>query len=341
MQIATRVIKHSIPWLITAVALYFAFKGIDWDAFFNHLKQASGTWLLGAVLLTIASYAIRAYRWLWLFPKKVPTYLDAYKILILGFLMNNVLPARAGELVRAHFGAKISGEKRTLVLATVASERLADGLTISLMFVIFAISIGDAGLSKNFLYVAFAFGIATLGVITVLALREPIFKIISKLVGKFDSKASQYTLSRMQLFIEGLSPLCSLSRVPYITVLSAITWSVELGVFYFVSEAYGSPLTLSQCVLFLVAVNFSSLIPAAPGGIGVIEAITKAVLVSLGMDNEHALSLVITQHVIQYVCIGIPGAIILITLKQSLSDLQHEAESSLSDTDQTEPQPSV
>ena len=53
-------------------------------------------------------------------------------------------------------------------------------------------------------------------------------------------------------------------------------------------------------VIFLVTVNFSSLIPAAPGGIGVIEAVTKAVLVSVGVDPELALALVITQHVMQY-----------------------------------------
>lgn len=334
MQIALRVIRHSIPWIITGVALYFAFRGLEWDAFFNHLKQADPTWLIVAVLLTASSYAVRAYRWLWLFPRNVPKYVDAYRILILGFLMNNVLPARAGELVRAHFGAKISGDKRTLVLATVASERLADGLTISLMFVVFALSLGDAGLSKDFLYVALAFGAVTVTVLAVLALREQIFKVIARAYEKFDSKASKYTLSRMHLFIEGLSPLCTLPRVPSIVSLSAVIWSVELGVFYCVSQAYGAPLTLPQCVLFLVAVNFSSLIPAAPGGIGVIEAITKAVLVSLGMDNEHALSLVITQHVIQYVCIGIPGAAILFTLKQSLSQIQEEAENAPSEAEQ-------
>ena len=73
-------------------------------------------------------------------------------------------------------------------------------------------------------------------------------------------------------------------------------------------------------VLFMVAVNFSSLIPAAPGGIGVIEAVVKTVLVSVGIDAELALAMVITQHIMQYLVVGIPGAAIMMTWRDKLQE---------------------
>jgi uncharacterized membrane protein YbhN (UPF0104 family) len=86
--------------------------------------------------------------------------------------------------------------------------------------------------------------------------------------------------------------------------------------------AFGGSITLSGTVLFLVAVNFSSLIPAAPGGFGVIELIAKSVLVSAGVASpELALSMVLAQHVIQYAVIGIPGAFLLSNLRSQLADM--------------------
>ena len=80
------------------------------------------------------------------------------------------------------------------------------------------------------------------------------------------------------------------------------------------SNSFSADLSFLACVVFMVAVNFSSLIPAAPGGIGVIEAVATAVLVGIGIEKELALSMVITQHAIQFMMIAIPGLIIFLSL---------------------------
>jgi len=240
--------------------------------------------------------------------------------------MNNILPARAGELVRAHLGSKVVGKPRTLVLATIASERLADGLAISLMFAIIIMWLGpghlDPEYARNLTYVAYLFVAVAVGVIAVLSLRSKIFAFTDKVSERLDHKASTYTFSRVQTFIHGLSPLCSPRRAAKIAVWSVAIWLVELGAFACVAAAYNSPLSLSATVLFLVAVNFSSLIPAAPGGFGVIELVAIKVLTSAGVEpKELALCMVLTQHIIQYIVIGIPGAFLLSTLRSQLKDM--------------------
>lgn len=320
-------IKKSIPWLITVLAIYYAFRGLNWSFFFQKVVSANFTLLFLAVILTITSYLLRAFRWKYFFPSRSFSYTKSFKILILGFFMNNILPARAGELVRAHLGAKVGKLERTLVLATIASERLADGLTISLMFLFsvnFLPSIYNYSINLPFgLYlVSYLFAFICFSVLIVLFLRVYIFRILDIFNAKLNHKIVRYITSRVKIFLNGLEPLFNIKRLPPILFFSLSIWLVELSVFYIIGKSYSVELDIIQSVVFMVAVNFSSLIPAAPGGIGVIEAVAGVTLVSLGYTQEVALALVLSQHIIQYLVIGIPGAVFMIQLKDNLNLLK-------------------
>lgn len=312
-----------LPWLITGLALFLAFRDIDLNSLWSTLLSANAFWLLAAAFMTSLSYLFRSRRWQFLFPNPVLSYLNSVRVLFLGFFMNNVLPARTGELVRAHIGSVVSGEKRTLVLATVASERLLDGLMLSLFFLMFSIHSGAGELSRNILYVAGLFLVVAIAVALTLWQRARIFSVLDRLQDKVDTKTTRYTYDRVQVFVNGLSPLCTWRILPVIFLSTLLVWIVELSVFVCIIHAYNTSLTLSHTVLFLVAVNFSSLIPAAPGGIGVIEAITKTVLVSVGVDGNIALSMVMSQHLIQYLIVGIPGILIMLFWDKSVSRVKN------------------
>ncbi len=332
MPRAGKVVSHGLPWLITAGALYYAFQGIDWQTLVAHIGEADIFWLSLAVCLTISSYLLRSRRWIVLFPEHVLDFWNAVRVLFLGFFMNNILPARAGEFVRAHMGARLARQTRTLVLATIASERLVDGITISLMYILFAFGIGDSSLSDDFFVVAGIFAAAGTMVVLLLFTREHVFRLADKISSSFNHKASSYALDKLKLFINGLSPLTCSFRLPKIIAWSIVVWSVELIVYKCVTLALSSDLSFSQCVLFLVAVNFSSLIPAAPGGIGVIEAVGKWALVSMGVSPELALTMVIAQHAVQYLVVGLPGAVIMLNWKKILDQVRQEEDYDQSST---------
>ncbi len=312
------ILSRYIPWVITIVALYFAFKGIDPQTLKRSLLEAKLSSLVLALIFTVFSYVFRARRWQYLFSKPVFKFKQSLEILFLGFFMNNVLPARTGEIVRAHMGAKASGEKRTLVLASIALERLLDGIMLSALFLLFATRIGDEELSTNMSYVAILFATALLGVAVLLLSKNLILGIIEKFHNRSPSKTSDYLLDRVEVFLNGLSPLFSLRNAPILIFWSLVVWFIELCVYLFVGNAFSVPLSLPYAVLFLVTVNFSSLIPAAPGGIGVIEAVTTTVLVSLGIEKEIALAMVFSQHLIQYIVVGVPGAFAMLKFKPKL-----------------------
>jgi uncharacterized protein (TIRG00374 family) len=222
--------------------------------------------------------------------------------------MNNVLPARIGELVRCHSLGTRTGQSRTFVLATVAAERLADGLTISAIFGLsFYLSAIPGNKTHYIGIVALLFlGISILTVMGIVY-RETIFKIFNKIDQRLNKKGVSFLIAKIIRFISGLEPLLEKQLIVRVDFLSILVWGIEIFAYFLISLAFKETLDFGILTLFLAAVNFSSLIPAAPGGVGVIENFASKALSGAGVNYEAAVAMVVTQHAIQYIAVGIPG----------------------------------
>lgn len=297
--------------VISGACLIWLFSSVELSLIIEQLKNANYGLMFFAIVITALSYLLRSFRWIYFFERAKPSFATAFCCLIYGFFMNNVLPARMGELVRAHVGGRLMKLSRAHILATIAAERLADGLMISLIFAVcYLTSNQEIYHHSGLLYVSYLF--LAISVLTGLALSQQkiVFHCMEKLSTAFPGKLSQYSFRRMKRFMEGLAPLYQIRRLLLIASFSVIIWAIELFVYYLVSRAFNVNLSLSALSIFLVAVNFSSLIPAAPGGIGVIEAFATFVLTKIGVPKETAFAMVAIQHLIQILVVGIPGAFV-------------------------------
>jgi len=307
----SRLLGVAFGLICSGAAIFWLFHSVEKDQIFAHVKEVRIGNLLIAVLLTSFSYLLRAWRWPKFFASPSLSFLDSFRCLIVGFFMNNTLPARMGELVRAHLGGRAAGVSRTTVLATIAGERIIDGLTISALFAIlftFGARSEEIQHAQGLYLVALFFALASGGIVVTILFRRAIFDLLERLSAKFSGKASNFTLIRIRRFIEGLEPMLWPPRLAVILLTSIVVWTVELAVYWQVGLAFSQNLSLGAVALFLTAVNFSSLIPAAPGGIGVIELFSTAALAKVGVDREAALAMVASQHLIQIAVVGIPGA---------------------------------
>lgn len=292
----------SIAWLL---------RSVETKEIVQHLKSAQLDLLFEAFGLCIFSYLLRAYRWPFFFSGKVLSFSDSFRCLIIGFFMNNTLPARMGEFVRAHLGGRAANCSRMMVLATIAGERILDGLAISILFsVLFSMGASSAEMEsgKQLFPVAIFFAVVSLGVVVTILFRSLIFRILEKCSAILPGKFSTFTIEKIRYFIDGLEPMMRIQKLIPILLLSSAIWSMELLGYIFVAQAFGQDISLGVASLFLAASNFSSLIPAGPGGIGVIELFTTEALVKVGIDREVALSMVGSQHLIQILVVGIPGS---------------------------------
>lgn len=331
-----KTIRALLGLLVSLLCIWWVLQSVDVNQVFGLLKSVHLSWFLLAVIATAVSYFMRSWRWLFFFSQKSPSIVQSYQCLNAGFFMNNVLPARIGELVRAHLGGRITNQSRSIVLATIAAERLADGLCISLFFICSAYAANNVVATNKIdgvFWVAILFFIASMSTIGLLLVRNKVFAILEHLGEIMPGHLSAFTLLRVRKFIEGLEPLLEPFRVIILSVFSLLVWGIEVFVYWCVVKAFGQDLGLSAIVLFLTVVNFSSLIPAAPGGIGVIEAVATLVLTKIGVDKEVALSMVATQHLIQYLVVGFPGAYSFFKLGGSLPDNSDEDLVSLQDVD--------
>lgn len=297
---------------VSGLALWWVLRDIDWARVGAALSDVSLFYVSLAFAGTMVSYVLRAWRWPIFFEKGGPSFSDSFRCLIVGFFMNNVLPARLGEFVRAHLGGRAIDQSRSLVLATIAGERLADGLMISSLFAVlfgFTATSNEFNESRELVWVAYGFaGIAFFTAVLLWQCHRA-YKLLEHLGTIFPGHLSNYTLVRVGRFIEGLEPMLHLPRLARIATYTVLVWGIELMVYAFVARAFAQPLSLGHLALFLAAVNFSSLIPAAPGGVGVIEAFATLALVHVGVERETALAMVVTQHMIQILVVGIPGSL--------------------------------
>lgn len=307
--------------VFSIAAVVYLVRSVEKEEVFHHVRNVDALNLFWAFLVVFVSYFIRGARWPLFFESHAPRYWDSFRCLILGFFMNNVLPARIGELVRAHLGGKATNQSRAIVLATIAGERLADGLMISILFVLLftaGASASEVAYGKEVYYVSYLFAIVSLATTIVLYKRSAVFHFLERLNQIFPGHLSSYTLVRARHFIEGLGPMLQPKRLVVISLLSLSIWLIELFAYYQVSLAFGQDLSVAVLCLFLAVVNFSSLIPSAPGGMGVIELFATGALTLLGVDRESALAMVGTQHLLQYVVVGLPGIYYFLRMKGRL-----------------------
>ncbi len=314
------------PWIFTGIALYLVFSDIDWTTLLKHVGEINIAWVCLTIIMASTSYLLRAFRWEYLFPEPCLSFQNSYRTLILGFFMNNVLPARAGEIVRAHLGSKLSGKSRTLVLATIASERLVDAITISLFFLVVAKGVGDSHLSDNLTLICMGFFAAGVCALVLIRSRSFAEKLSQKILERLPHKGLAYLSERFFHFLDGLSPLVDLRVLPKVAIWSLFIWTVELSSYKTMALAYGLDLPWPSVVLAFVVFNFATLIPAAPGGIGVIEAFGTLALVSVGIPKEQALTIILSIHLTQYLVIGIPGTIFTLTWRDKIKQIEQEIE---------------
>ena len=319
---------------VSLLCFWWVFHSLEEKVIVEKFRQVDLFWILIAVIATFCSYLIRSVRWPVFFHKNPPSLKSSFAVMIIGFFMNNVLPARIGELVRAHLGGKETNQSRSTVLATIAGERLADGLMISLFFALlfplFPEQNAETARLGEVYIVAYLFLLVALGTVTTLVFREHIFRFLSYLQEIMPGHVSSYTLQRVRFFIEGLAPLIHPGKIFALTLLSIAVWSTELFVYYCVVRAFSETMTLGGLSLFLAAVNFSSLVPAAPAGAGVIEMFGTLALERIGLPRETAFAMVAAQHLIQIGVVAIPGSIFFFSrLGGKIPDSEDEAESEM------------
>lgn len=311
-------------WLgvgISAVLLYFALRGLKFNEMWQVLAQAQYLWLIPGVAVYFIGVWVRAWRWHYMLRplKKIPTK-AMFPVVCIGYFGNNILPARAGEVLRAYVLRKREGVPISASLATVIVERIFDGV-VMLAFVFLNLTelarlTGDAGFlgGINIRDLALIGSIVFFGALLAFLLAA-MFPHITEQIARWlinrlvPHKARDKTLDLTLRFLSGLESLRSPQEALMIFFTTVIIWLLETGKYWFVMHAFPFEVSFFTLMLMNGIVNLATTLPSAPGYIGTFDAPGIAVLTAYNVLPEVAAGYTLVLHVALWVPITVVGAI--------------------------------
>jgi len=296
-------------FLISFLALWFAFRDFHFNDLKQAVKNASWIWFLPGTILYLVAHFIRCIRWHFiLLPiKKIPPF-RLFFALMFGFLGNTVLPLRGGEFLRAYAVDRFLSVPMSSCLGTIAVERLSD--LFGLLVVMFIASQLFALEPSRYIviFMVFVGGIVLLIWLThIIQSRQE--KIKNMQPGSF-KKSIQFILD----ITKGFSSIRSGKQLSLILLLATFVWLTEASVIFLLSRAFHLDLTYTQATALLVGLAIGVMIPAAPGYVGTYEAFGKEALIRLGFSGGISLTFVLVLHFFQLFLSSLFGLPYLIKL---------------------------
>jgi uncharacterized protein (TIRG00374 family) len=304
--------------LISIFFVWFSLRGLKLGEFWDVVKNANYWWILPGIVVYFVGMWVRAWRWHYLLGpiKKIPTR-KMFPITTIGYMGNNIYPARAGEVLRAVILKRKEGVPVSASLATIIVERIFDGV-VMLAFVFINLPelaklTGESGFVGNIQQVAIWGTAAFIGALVVFLLAAMFPQMTVKIgewfiVNLMPERFREKTRGIMHKFLDGLASLRSPLNILMVFVTSVIIWLFETMKYWFVMHAFGFTVSFFALMLMNGIVNLATTIPSAPGYIGTFDAPGIAVLTAYGVDKAVAAGYTLTLHVALWLPITLLGA---------------------------------
>jgi uncharacterized protein (TIRG00374 family) len=319
---------------ISAIFLWLALRGLRLEDVLAALQDANYLWLLPGVGVYFIAVWARAWRWHFLLRpiKSIPTR-TMFPIVAIGYMGNNIYPARAGELLRAYVLRRNEGVSISSSLATIIVERAFDGV-VMLSFVFlnlrevaeltaysgFAGSIRDLAIWGTALFFGAVLVFLLMAIFPEHAMRLTTWVINRLVPGRWRESLLGFT----NRFVGGLASLRSPADVGMVLLTSTVIWLLETGKYWFVMHAFPFEVSFFTLMLMNGVVNLATTIPSAPGYLGTFDAPGIAVLEAYGVRGEVAAGYTLILHAALWLPITLLGAYYMTRASLSWKEVQSE-----------------
>jgi hypothetical protein len=301
------------------------------QALFGHMRfdlaelgrvLAAADWLPIALagILFFAALALRAWRWqVMLAPVVRIGYGGVFAAMCIGYMANNVLPLRMGELYRAHVVYRISGLSRSAAFGNVVLERVADLLFMVPYLMLTLLLFPLPGWLKNAAYAMAGTVLAATAFLVWLALdRVRALDMVRRLIRVLPGKFGAALMTLIERFTSGFEVIRRSEHHVGLVVSSLALWAMYAAMAYLVLRSLGfmhagieaidqNPLGAVLVILMITTVGF--IIPGAPGAVGTYHGLTVLGLGLFGVPGDRAAGFAILLHALNYVPLTALGLI--------------------------------
>jgi uncharacterized protein (TIRG00374 family) len=279
---------------ISLVAIWILIRAVDIEAAFDVLRSASPVWIavmLGTVFLDIGA---RGIRWRTLLAPIAPLpYRRVLGYTYLGYLANNVLPARLGELYRSHALGEGEGVSRTTVLGTVVVERVVDTVMVVGIAAIAVLLLSARGEMTSAVLLGLAFvALLVIGLgLGIAAHRLPGADRVAAIIAK-----RPRLLELARRLRDGLSVAGRPKTLGLALVLSGLAWTASAATFWAAGQAVGVGLLPMQAALLSSGVALATIVPSGPGYLGTFELTAVGISGGFGIPRDEAFAMALLVH---------------------------------------------
>lgn len=318
--------KSWIGIIISIFFIWLVLRRIELDQLYNIFTTVTLWPILPAILIYFCGVYFRSLRWFLLLRplQKISIWLQ-FKVICLGYMANNILPFRAGELYRAHVLGTRTQISRTAVFSSIILERVFDGL-VMLFFLGLSVFYLPQKFPSTILWITyfslFLFGGLFILCILVVLYRHPITRIISWFTQLLPVKIGDFFLSIFAKSVEGLTSLKGITVIMLVFLVSVLSWFCEAAMYYFLFFSLHLGLSYGIAVFLVAIINLGIMIPSSPGYIGTFEYFCVITLSMFSVADNVALSYSLLLHFLLLLPITLVGSYYfsrLTTKKSSLS----------------------
>ncbi|MBI4638330.1 MAG: flippase-like domain-containing protein [Candidatus Rokubacteria bacterium] len=304
---------------ISAAFVAYLAWSVDLSQLAAELGRTRWGWALVATILAPAGVWARARRWRYFFPPRSepPGLVPA---MMIGYMANNVLPLRAGELVRVYVVARRWGHGFWTALATVIVERVLDGLAVVLILSVLVFLIPVPRVFEWAAAVLLAADLGALGTLTTLALwPAPSRRLVEWMLRRWPP-LQRRALRILETFAQGLEGIRTQAHLVPLLLWTVLIWILPaLSAWAGLRAAnLALPWVAGWTVLAFVSLGVS--VPSAPGYVGVFHAAAAWALAIFDVSRSAAVGFAILFHATQVVPVTLIGWVFLLREHMSLGD---------------------
>jgi uncharacterized protein (TIRG00374 family) len=280
-----------IGLLISLLSLGYALWVIQWSELLAALSQANYLWLIPAFLVIFAVSWVRAFRWrLLMYPADTVPLRRMYNFVNIGYLYNNILPAKAGEVIRAYLAGREIDGGIGKAFSTLLIERLLDVLcAVVIMLVLLPVAPLPGWIKLGGLVFGGVAIVAALALLILSRYGERGVTWLWRWVGRIPLVGNEKVERLVLNLVHGFGVLANWRVMPGVLLGSALIWGGYALLNYLILLAFADmDRSFVATTTGLVASAFGMVLPSSPGALGVFEAAVIEALAVFGYTRSMA-----------------------------------------------------
>lgn len=305
--------REAVSIIIPVLLVAYAARNVDWTQTVSTLSSIDLRFLIAALLVYYAAFPLRSWRWSLLLAQgseRRPGGVRLFVILMLGWFVNAIVPAKLGDLYRSYLVKRSFGVSLSRTVGVVVAERVLD-LTVAFALMI----VGGYVAFGRELPVDSLFVFASAAVLGVLMAAG--FLVLYALAPRLERFLPSEARRVIRLFREGV--LYSFRALPLAGLLTVLIWLAEAGHLFFVVHGLGLDLRASGVVFVAVAASILTAVPLTPAGFGFVEIAIVVLLTQVfGFAQHDAVAVAVIDRLVSVFSLLVVGGALYVRQQRTL-----------------------